>query len=111
MKNSDLIKEICLQRIQKLFELAEKRIKQDKENSKKLIKLAEKISSYNKVLIPKKLKEKYCKKCKLILIEGFSCKTRVENKKIIKHCLDCKAIKKVYLSSKSKVFKASQSRS
>jgi len=65
---------IALERIYRLFELAEKQ--KDEELSKRYLQLAKRIGEKVNVRIPTELKQKYCKKCyslevKIIQKEGF----------------------------------------
>ena len=58
------MKEIALERIYRLFELAEKEFgKGNKERANRYVELARKISSRNKATIPTELKKRFCKKC------------------------------------------------
>ncbi len=52
---------IALERIYRLFELAEKQ--KDEKLVKRYLKLAKKIGEKTNVSIPKTLKKKFCKKC------------------------------------------------
>lgn len=66
-KKLKTFQKLALERIHRLFELAEKMQKKGKENYvKRYLKLAKKISEKCRVSIPKELKQTYCKKCFLM---------------------------------------------
>jgi len=87
---------IALERIYRLFELAQK-MNENKNNKyvKKYITLAKKISEKCRVSIPKDLKKMFCKKCFLMNI------TQIKEKPfLIVKCNNCKYEKKYALESK-----------
>lgn len=89
---------IALERIYRLFELAEKMNFSNKENYvKRYLKLAKKISEKYRTSIPRELKEKYCKKCFSMNIT----KTKQKPFLIIK-CKECGFEKKYSLEQKRK---------
>ena len=81
------VKKIAKDRIERLFELAEKH-KTNKSLSKRYITLALNISKKYNVTISRDLKRKFCKKCHTFLILP---KIRKERKKnmIIQICKEC----------------------
>ena len=90
-------KKIGLERIKILFEEAEKNLKKHKARSKRYIELARKISTKNKVKIPKLLKRRFCKKCNTYLVPGYNCKVRNHKSRIIYQCLECGNYKRFVL--------------
>jgi len=87
---------IALERIYRLFELAQKMSEKGKENYvKRYLTLAKKLSEKCRVSIPKELKQKYCKKCFLMNI------TQIKQKPfLIIKCNKCKYEKKYSLETK-----------
>lgn len=85
-----MVQEIALERIQRLFELAEQKLKADDEDSERLAKryvgLAKLISTHYRVKVPNKLKNKACKKCKLVLLPGITCSVRLSSGFLICKC-------------------------
>lgn len=76
---------LALERIYRLFELAEKA---DKEHQKRYIEIAQRIGTGTKVKIPHELKKKYCRKCLGMNVEAK------ENKVLLTiTCKDCKNVK------------------
>jgi len=83
---------IALERIYRLFELAEK----NEKYSKRYLTLAKRIGEKCRVSIPKELKEKYCKKC-------FAMKITLKEQKpfLIVKCTECGHEKKFGLKEKT----------
>lgn len=69
-KQKELIQKISLERIYRLFELAEQEFEKHPERSNRYVEIALKIGMRNKARIPLELKHKYCKKCKFFLKKG-----------------------------------------
>ena len=88
---------LALERIYRLFELAEKMNTEKKDKYvKRYLTLAKKLSKKCRVSIPKELKQKYCKKCFLMNI------TQIKQKPfLIIKCNNCKFEKKYSLEDKS----------
>jgi dephospho-CoA kinase len=101
-KEKDFVKRIALERINRLMELAEQNLRKHPKRSRYYVELMKKISSKNRVRIPKEFKQRICKKCNSLLVEGITSKTRVTEKVLWKTCLNCGTIKKVFLKPKKK---------
>ncbi|MFH1224405.1 MAG: ribonuclease P [Candidatus Diapherotrites archaeon] len=82
-----LVREITLERMRRLFELAEKEFEKHPERSKRYVHLARELGKRNRVPIPRELKKRFCRKCgaywageakmktkKAGTLEEFSCK-------------------------------------
>ena len=63
-------KEIALERIHRLFELAEEEFEKRPDRSNRYVELARKLSTRNKAVIPAELKKQFCKKCGSFLAKG-----------------------------------------
>lgn len=87
---------ICLERIHRLLELAEKESTANPMRSKRYVELARKISERNRVNMPRELKQKFCKKCNSMLIGS---KAGVRKKKMFLNisCGECSTVKRVFL--------------
>jgi len=87
----ELVGKIALERIGILFDKAENMIKEDELLSKKYVVTLRKISSHYKVTIPKKLKDRICTRCNLVLVPGLNCKVRVvsSHKYVAYRCNSC----------------------
>jgi len=82
---------IAEERIEILFDLAEKEFKQHPERSKRYVQLARKIGLRYNVRLPKEIKRKFCKKCNSLLIPSVTSKVRIDSKTkaITIKCLNC----------------------
>ncbi|MBU0636425.1 ribonuclease P [Candidatus Micrarchaeota archaeon] len=69
-KQKELIQTVSLERMYRLFELAEQEFERHPERSNRYVQIALKLGSRNKVRIPLSLKHQYCKKCKAFLKKG-----------------------------------------
>lgn len=85
-------RKIARERIQILFEEAEKAAKQGKfKFANRYVELARKIGMRYNVRIPRELKRKFCKYCHAYLYPGKTCKVRINSeKKVVKiKCFSC----------------------
>lgn len=92
------VQKIALERIYRLFELAEQEFEKHPERSRRYVELARKISTRNRTRIPKELKEKFCKKCGAYLKKGKNAEIVFENgfeRIVCKECGFKKALRKV----------------
>jgi ribonuclease P protein subunit RPR2 len=96
-QGKNLVKQIALERIYRLFELAGDAFGKHPERSKRYIELAQKMSSRNKVSLPQELKKAFCKKCGAYLKAGRNAKLRVKGKLLKVTCSDCNTTKKIGL--------------
>ena len=88
---------IAKERIEILFNSAEKALQEEKENySKRYISLARKIGSKSRTRLPLGYKKKFCKVCNIFWIPGKTLRVRLQRKekKLIYTCLSCGAIKR-----------------
>ena len=80
---------IGLERIYRLFELAEKELEVHPERSKRYVQLAREISKKVRARMPDELKTRFCKKCNSFLKENFNSGLRKEGAVTIVKCLVC----------------------
>ena len=95
-KGKQKVKEIALERIYRLFELAEKEAKKGNyELATRYVSLARKIGTRNRATVPADLKPKFCKKCN---------STKVGSRKdapfLIVKCKECGFERKLTLGQK-----------
>lgn len=108
MKSKKNEKKIAKERIEKLFEMAEKEFNQNKDLSNHYVNLARKISMKTNTPIPSKFKKQFCKKCYKYLKPGINCRIRTYKGKIIITCLECKNISRYPYLKEKKLKHASQ---
>lgn len=91
-----LVKKIALERINVLFDNAEKRAGSDL--SVKYVKTLRRMSAHYKVSIPKKMKDRICTHCNLVLVPGQNAKVRIasSHKYIVYICDKCGNEKHIY---------------
>ncbi len=84
-------KRIGLERIKKLFVLAEKNFRLKPEYSHRYVQLARKIAMRYNIRMPKHLKRRFCKKCYRYLVPGKNSeiRTRGEQKAVTVKCMEC----------------------
>ncbi|MEK6958462.1 MAG: hypothetical protein AABW59_00275 [archaeon] len=87
---------IALERIWRLFELAES--KENAKYAKRYISLAKTIGERTTVSIPKELKKKFCKKCFSINVKQIK-----EKPFLVVKCNECGFVKRFSLEEKTKV--------
>ena len=82
--------DIGSERINRLFELAEKRKKNGKDElADRYVELAVKIGMKTETPIPSDLKKRFCSNCKSFLTPGDNCKVRINSKNTVYRCLEC----------------------
>jgi ribonuclease P protein subunit RPR2 len=86
--------DIAKERIDILFNLAEKEFKKHPERSRRYVELARKIGLRYNIRFPKELKRKFCKNCNNLLKPGIGSQVRIDSKKraIFIKCLKCNKI-------------------
>ncbi len=82
-------KEIALERIHRLFELAKAEFAKHPERSKRYVELARKIGTRNKAVIPAELKKQFCKKCGAFLVKGKNTEWKEIGKLLEIECQEC----------------------
>ncbi len=89
MTNKNKRKEIALERIYRLFEIAEQEFEKHPERSKRYVELARKIGTRNKAVIPSELKKQFCKKCGTFLVNGKNAEWKQKGTLVEIICLEC----------------------
>lgn len=82
---------IAKERIEILFEQAEKEFKEHPERSHRYVEIARNIAMRFNLSIPKKYRRKFCKNCYKYLMPGENCRVRLDSKrskKVVK-CEEC----------------------
>lgn len=103
-KSQDLI----IERIEKLFELAEKSFKEHPERSHRYVQMMRKMAMRHNVRLPKRIKKRFCNKCYKFLVPGKNCRirTNVRQQAVIITCLECNNVMRIpYRREKSKINK------
>lgn len=89
-KKPEEFRKIALERIRILFKEADVMFKEDPKLSNKYVKLARKLSMKYKVKMPSEFKKRYCKHCHSFLKPAKNVRIRLNQGKVVYHCLNCK---------------------
>lgn len=91
-KGKAWVRQIALERIYRLFELAGKEFGAKRaERANRYVELALKIGTRNRVTVPGELKVKFCKKCKVFLADGKNAAIENKNGFVEICCKECGA--------------------
>lgn len=88
-KQKSLIKDLAIQRIERLFELAHDEFGQNPKRSDRYVLLARRIGMRYRIRFPTSLKRLMCKHCRSYLVPGNSSRVRLRGKYITITCLQC----------------------
>ncbi|MDH5816018.1 MAG: ribonuclease P [Candidatus Nezhaarchaeota archaeon] len=86
------IKTIAIERIKRLFEMADYMFRVNSELSHRYVELARKIAMRCKVRIPRELRRRFCHRCYKFLKPGVNCRVRLAKRRephIVITCLEC----------------------
>lgn len=102
-KQKSLIKDLAVQRIDRLFDLADDEFEQNPKRSDRYVSLARQIGMRFRIRFPKTLKRRMCKHCHSYLVPGSSSRVRLRGRYITVTCLRCnKQMRYPYKSSANK---------
>lgn len=93
-------KKIALERIWKLFRMADEVKSIDRSYSDRYVVLARKLSTKNKVRIPIEFKLRFCRNCNKFLVPGDNCRIRIQNHKLVILCFNCKHLRRYSYKNK-----------
>lgn len=85
------MKDMARQRIERLFDLAEKEFEKRPDRSNRYVQLARQIGMRHRVRIPTHLKRRMCRKCYSYLVPGANARVRLHGRGryIVTTCLEC----------------------
>ena len=102
-KQKSLIRDLAVQRIERLFELAHEEFGENPNRSDRYVFLARRIGMRYRIRFPTNLKRRMCKHCRSYLVPGSSSRVRLRGRYITVTCLRCnKQMRYPYKSSNSK---------
>ncbi len=105
-KDRKLIRDIAKQRIMILFRLGEEEVRKGRiELAKRYGEIIYRIAAKANIKIPKPIKRRICRKCKVILIPGLSMRVRIQSEgskgsRVVITCLHCGWIRRYYIKVK-----------
>lgn len=94
------MREIAKERIEILFNQAEKEFKNHPARSHRYVELARKLSMKYQVRISRKWRRRFCHKCYKFLVPGVNCRIRTRPKRekhLVIKCLECGNIMRIPL--------------
>ncbi|WP_370574678.1 ribonuclease P protein component 4 [Methanomethylovorans sp.] len=101
-KSKNLAKDLAMERIQRLFELADAEFSSNPIRSDEYVLLARKIGMRYLVRFPRELKVRFCKSCGSYLVPGGNCRIRLKGRYITITCLKCGNVRRyIYHSVKT----------
>jgi len=88
-QQKNLIQNIALQRMWRLFELAKAELPENPERSRHYVQLIRNISMRNRISIPREIKSRICKHCYSFLMPGHNARYRLKEGFIVISCEHC----------------------
>jgi len=93
--NKSELKRVAKARIEELFVQAQEMFSLDPSLSTRYVFLARKLAMRFKVRIPRELKRRFCKHCYTYLVASKNARVRVQNKKVIILCENCRKFTRI----------------
>ncbi len=97
------VKQIALQRIEVLFKQAEEVCKTNPLLAEEYVQSARKVAMSARFSLPAEFRRRFCKNCNSLLVQGFSCRVRLQQKRephIVVTCLNCGNQSRILLRKK-----------
>lgn len=88
-QQKNLIQDVAIQRMWRLFELAKKEYAMHPDRSERYVQLIRKISMRNRMSIPREIKRNICKHCYTFLVPGSSASYRLKEGYLVISCQRC----------------------
>lgn len=88
----DSRKQIALQRIRVLFQLAKEVVHEDPRLAQRYVKVARRIAMAVRVRLPKEYRRLICRHCKSFILPGVSCRVRTQTRRephLVITCFTC----------------------
>jgi ribonuclease P protein subunit RPR2 len=92
LKMNSTTKQIAKQRVEVLFQQAEKTRRENPQLARRYVETARKIAMAAKIRLPTKFKRRICKNCNMLLVPGDNCRVRIKQKRephVVITCLNC----------------------
>jgi ribonuclease P protein subunit RPR2 len=98
-------RQIALQRIQSLFELAKQSIREEPELAQRYAAIARRIAMRIRLRLPTEYRRMICRHCKSFIYPGVNCRVRIQERRephMVITCLVCGKHTRIPLKSRSK---------
>ena len=91
---------IARERMDHLFELSKREgSKHNMRYATRYVEIARKLGMRHRIPVPRHFKHLFCRKCGTFLQPGLNSKVRIQNRKVIRRCEECGAIRRIPLKS------------
>ena len=101
VRDKERQKRIAKERVEILFEQAEKAFPLKPERANRYVALARKIAMKVNLSMPKKYKRRFCKHCYAYLQPSVNSTQRTREGKLVIYCKECKKYTRIPLSQKT----------
>ncbi|MGM5480807.1 MAG: ribonuclease P protein component 4 [Nanobdellota archaeon] len=81
---------IAKNHVRELYNEQRKQLYSDKKLAQRYSDLIRRISMKFRLKLPREVKHSYCKHCKTVFIPGENCRIRLQGKKVVYYCFECK---------------------
>jgi len=101
----DETRQIALQRIQTLFQLAKEKIREEPALAQRYVTIARKIAMRTKLRLPTEYRRMVCRHCKSFIYPGVNCRVRVQQRRephMVITCQVCGKITRIPLKSRKR---------
>jgi ribonuclease P protein subunit RPR2 len=98
-------KQIALERVHTLFQLAQKVMHDDPERAQRYVEVARRIAMKTKLRMPEEYRRLICRKCKRFILPGVNCRIRIQQRRephMVITCLNCGGHTRIPLKGEEK---------
>ncbi|MGZ4864882.1 MAG: ribonuclease P protein component 4 [Halobacteriota archaeon] len=89
-KKKEFVKDIVLQRIDRLFEAAFIEFPDNAQRSDRYVELVRKLATKHRVSLGKTYKMHFCRSCGAYFVYGANARVRIKDKRTVVTCLRCR---------------------
>jgi len=93
-RNKGAERELALERVRRLFVLAQQATPEDPKLAERYVRLSRRIAMRYQVSLPRDIRRRVCRGCDGLLLPGRSARVRMTNGRVSVTCLRCGAVKR-----------------
>lgn len=104
MHRSRKLRDLARQRVRTLLRLADEVVRRDEALARRYVELAFRIAAKARLRLPRSLKRRYCRRCRVPLIHGLTARVRIKGiggKRVIVTCLRCGYVRRYPLKRRA----------
>ena len=95
MQDKNKVEIVVNERIEQLFEEAQKNLKIHPERTRRYLKIARALAMRHRMRLPERFKRTFCKRCYIYWKPGYNVKVRIEkDKKTVSYSCECGYVKR-----------------